>query len=175
MSTLSFFQKFHRKEDLFFDETGAQVSAYWNFTKIIGVGPSLYYNSITGFSKKISFLIFREGKNMVFVAVPSVVHAEKDGSINGDLFIQLQYSKPVKNEWSFLAYTQLLTNWYKFSTHARSFQQIRIGAAFKNNQFGLAADFDEYGTNPLTKITVGIFFRKVFFETQKKFDRKKIS
>src|SRR5215470_9074096 len=51
ISTLAFFQKFYRKEDFPFDETGVQTSVYWNLTKNLGVGPSLYYNSVAGFSE----------------------------------------------------------------------------------------------------------------------------
>src|SRR5689334_19193305 len=66
LSTLAFFQKFYRKEDFLFDETGVQTSVYWNFTKNLGVGPSLYYNSVAGLSEKVSFLIFISGSHLVF-------------------------------------------------------------------------------------------------------------
>ncbi len=161
-STLAFFQKFQRKEDFPFDETGVQATAYWNFSKTVSMGPSLYYNSAAGFSERLSFLVFKGGKKIVFVAVPSIAHSENTNDINGDIFIQAQFMQPIKNEWNFLMYTQLLTNWNKFSTHARSFQQLRIGLSHNNNQFGIAADFDEYGNTPVTKTTIGVFARKVF-------------
>src|SRR5215471_16659453 len=50
ISTLAFFQKYYREEDITFDETGVQTSLYWNFTKNLSVGPTLYYNSVAGFS-----------------------------------------------------------------------------------------------------------------------------
>jgi hypothetical protein len=65
--------------------------------------------------------------------------------MNGGLFFQLQYSKPIKREWNFWVNTQILTEWNRFSIHSRSFQQVRIGVDFKNNQFGAAADVDAYG------------------------------
>ena len=163
-STLAFFQKFHRREDFYFDETGVQATAYWNFSKAVSVGPSLYYNSIAGFSKKLSFLVFKGGQKFTFIAVPSIVHSDKTNNINGELFMQLQFMQPIKNDWNFLAYAQMLTNWNKFSTHSRSFQQLRIGFTKNNNQFGVAADFDEYGEKPITKTTIGVFVRKVFIE-----------
>ena len=134
ISTLAFFQKFYRKEDFLFDETGVQTSVYWNFTKNLSVGPSLHYNSVGGLSEKVSFLIFIGGSHLVFVAIPAIIHTENDGSINGGLFFQLQYMKRINREWNFCANTQILTEWNRFSTHSRSFQQVRIGVAYKNNQ-----------------------------------------
>ena len=164
ISTLAFFQKFYRKEDFLFDETGVQTSVYWNFTKNINVGPSLYYNSVSGFSEKLSFLILKGGSHLVFVAIPVIFHTENDGNINGGLFFQLQYMKHLKREWSFWMNTQILTEWSRFSIHSRSFQQVRIGVAYKNNQFGAAADLDAYGYPQIWKNSIGIFVRKVFPE-----------
>src|SRR6185295_6527440 len=64
ISTFAFFQKFYRKEDILFDETGVQTSVYWNFTKNLSVGPSLSYNSVAGLSEKVSFLIFIGGGHL---------------------------------------------------------------------------------------------------------------
>lgn len=164
VSTLSFFQKFYHKEDLPYDETGVQASVYRNFSKSARLGPSLYYNSVAGFSEKISFLFLNEGKHVVIVVIPSVFHTERDNNVNGDVFIQIQYSRYIKNNWSVLTYTQLLTTWKKFSEHTRSFQQVRTGVAYKNNQFGVSIDFDEYGSELITKTTIGIFLRKVLLE-----------
>jgi hypothetical protein len=164
ISTLAFFQKFYRKEDFLFDETGVQASVYLNFTKNLSVGPSLYYNSAAGFSEKLSFLIFISGSHLVFDAIPAVFHTENDGSINGGLFFQLQYMRRIKREWNFWANTQILTEWKSFSTHSRSFQQVRIGVTHKYNQFGAAADLDAYGHPQVWKKSIGIFVRKVFSE-----------
>ena len=141
-----------------------QTSVYWNFTKNLSVGPSLYYNSVSGFSEKLSFPIFIGGGHLVSVAIPSIFHTENDGNINGGLFFQLQYRKPIKREWNFLMNTQILTEWNRFSNHSRSFQQLRIGVAYKNNQFGVAADLDAYGHTLIWKNSIGIFVRKVFPE-----------
>ncbi len=164
ISTLAFFQKFYRKEDFLFDETGVQTSVYWNFAKNLSVGPSLYYNSVSGFSEKLSFRIFIGGNHLVFVAMPSIFHTEKDGSINGGLFFQSQYMKRIKQEWNFWVNMQVLTEWNRFSTHSRSFLQLRIGVAYKNSQFGAAADLDAYGHPQIWKKSIGIFVRKVFPE-----------
>ena len=164
ISTLAFFQKFYRKEDLLFDESGVQTAVYWNFTKNLSVGPALYYNSVAGLSEKVSLLFFMGGRHLVFVAIPAISHAENDGNLNGDFFLQFQYINRIKGGWSFCANTQILTEWDGFSTHARSFQQVRIGLAYKNNQFGAAADLDAYGHPQIWKKSIGIFVRRVFPE-----------
>ena len=164
ISTLAFFQKFYRKEDFIFDGTGVQTSVYWNFTKNLSVGPALYYNSVSGFSEKLSFLIFTGGSHLVFVAIPAIFHTENGGNINGGLFFQLQYMNRIKGEWNFGVNTQILTEWNRFSTHSRSFLQVRIGVAYKNNQFGAAADLDAYGHTQIWKKSIGIFVRKDFPE-----------
>ena len=164
ISTLAFFQKFYRKEDFLFDETGVQSSVYWNFTKNLSVGPSLYYNSVSGFSEKLSFPILISGSHIVFIAIPALFHTENDGNLNGGLFFQLEYTRRIQREWNFWANTQVLTEWSRFSTHSRSFQQLRIGVAYKNSQFGGAADLDAYGHPQIWKKSIGIFVRKVFPE-----------
>ena len=164
LSTLAFFQKFYRKEDIPFDETGVQTFVYWNFTKNLSIGPALYYNSAAGFSEKLSFQILIGGPHLVFVAVPSLFHTERDGNINGGLFFQLQYMKRLNREWDFWANTQTLTEWNQFSIHSRSFQQLRIGVTYKNNQFGAAADLDAYGREQILKKSIGLFVRKDFPE-----------
>jgi hypothetical protein len=162
--TLAFFQKFYRKEDFLFDETGVQTSAYWNLTKNLSVGPSLYFNSVSGFSEKLSVLIFIGESHLVFLAIPAIFHTEKDGNINGGLFFQLQYMTRIKREWNLWVNTQTLTEWNRFSIHSRSFQQVRIGVSYKNSQFGGAADFDAYGRTQILKKSIGLFLRKVFPE-----------
>jgi hypothetical protein len=164
ISTLAFFQKFYRKQDFIFDETGVQTSLYWNFAKNLSVGSSLYYNSVSGFSEKVSFLILVTGSHLVFVAIPALFHTEKDGNINGGLLFQVQYQERIKGEWNFCVNTQILGEWNRFSTHSRSFYQFRTGVAYKNNQFGAAADLDTYGSPQIWRQTIGIFVRKIFPE-----------
>jgi len=74
ISTLAFFQKFYREQDFVFDETGVQPSVYWNFTKNLSVGPSLFFNSVSGFLKNchLSFLS-EEATSRVSLFLPSFI------------------------------------------------------------------------------------------------------
>lgn len=164
ISTLAFFQKFSKKEDFSFDEAGVKATAFWNFSKIVSAGPSLYYNSIAGLSTNLSLLVFHGGQKFTFIAIPSIIYSDKTNTINGEVFLQLQFIQPIKNNWHFLTYTQMLTSWNKFSTHSRSFQQLRLGVSKNNNQLGVATDVDQYGELPIVKTTIGIFVRKVFVD-----------
>ncbi len=162
ISTLAFFQKYHGKEHLIFDEIGVQTTVFWNINKFLSVGPSLYYNSVAGFSERISLLVSIKKEKFTLSVIPSIAHLELTNFINGELFLQLQFVQPIKKHWKFLLSAQVLSHWDKFSKHSRSFQQIRTGCSYKKNQFGLFVDFDQYGQNPISKTSVGLFFRKIF-------------
>ncbi|MBC3757467.1 hypothetical protein H7U19_03555 [Hyunsoonleella sp. SJ7] len=162
IATLAFFQKYHEKENEVFDELGVQTTALWNFSKSIAIGPSLYYNSVAGFSERISVFFSTKTKRFSIAAIPSIAHMELTNFINGELFLQMQFTQPLKNDWNALLSALALTHWDKFSIHARSFQQVRTGLSFKSTQFGLAVDFDQYGKIPITKTSIALFVRKLF-------------
>ncbi len=162
VGTLAFFQKYHQQEDQIFDETGVHSTLYWNINSAISVGPGLYFNSVAGFSERLSILYSIQSSHFVLTAIPTVSHANETGSINGELFFQMQVTRPLKEEWKLLLSAQMLTTWDKFSNHARSFQQLRAGFDKQATQFGLAIDFDQYGHSPITRTSLGVFVRKIF-------------
>lgn len=55
-----------------------------------------------------------------------------------------------------------MPTWNTFSIHDRSFQQLRAGFSYNTTQFGIATDFDQYGENPITKTSMGLFIRKIY-------------
>ncbi|MCK8520423.1 hypothetical protein M0D21_02525 [Aquimarina sp. D1M17] len=165
ISTLAFFQKYHEEENVIFDELGVQTTAFWNFSKFASIGPSLYYNSISGFSERISLLFSTKTKRFFFAAISSAAHMEATNFINGELFVQIQYTQPLNKQWNVLLSALLLSHWDQFSTHSRSFQQLRTGVSYKTTQFGFAIDFDQYGKSPNTKTSIGFFIRKTFKNT----------
>ncbi len=166
IATLAFFQKYHENENFMFDEAGVQPTLYWNINKALSVGPGLYYNSIVGFSERVSVLYAIRSPHFVLTAIPTIAHSEDSGFINGELFVQMQLTRPIKGEWEALISGQFLTYWDEFSRHARSFQQLRAGVNKKGFQFGLAIDFDQYGESPITKTSPGAFLRMIFQNNQ---------
>lgn len=162
IATLAFFQKYHQKEEAIFDEIGVQTTGFWNFSKFLSIGPSLYYNSVAGFSQRLSLLLNIGGENFTISLIPSLAYLRLTDNVNGELFGQIQLFQPLKKYWKLLLSAQILSHWDKFSMHARSFQQIRAGFSHKGTQFGYAVDFDQYGENSITKTSMGLFLRKVF-------------
>jgi len=166
VGTLAFFQKYHQEESLMFDEAGVHSTIYWNINQAISIGPGLYYNSVAGFSQRLSILYAIKSQHFVLTAIPTIAHVEQTGLINGELFLQMQLTLPIKEDWQILLSAQTLTNWEKLSQHTRSFQQLRFGADKQATQFGLAIDFDQYGDSPVTRTSLGVFVRKIFLNNK---------
>lgn len=166
VGTLAFLQKYHQQEDLIFDETGVHSTIYWNINDAISIGPGLYLNSVGGFSERLSILYAIRTPHLVLNIIPTIAHAEDTGFINGELFLQMQLTKPLKEGWKLLFSSQILTHWNKFSKHTRSFQQLRVGVDRQATQFGLALDYDQYGDAPMTRTSLGVFVRKIFLNNK---------
>ncbi|MEO9484009.1 MAG: hypothetical protein ABJG47_11205 [Ekhidna sp.] len=162
VATLAFFQKFHQQEDLMFDETGVQSMIYWNINKAISIGPGLYFNSESGFSERLYIKYTILSEHFMLTGIPTLSFSEETGFINGEMFLLMQLTQPLKDDWKLLLSAQMLTHWDKFSIHTRSFQQVRAGFDTHATQFGLAVDFDLYGESPITRTSLGVFVRKIF-------------
>ncbi len=161
LSTIAFFQKFYTQENIPFDELGDQTTGYWNINKSVSIGPTLYFNSVAGFSEKITLLIIKKSEKLTFIINPSIAYSNTISNLTAELFIQMQFMQPLKKDWYFLTYANLFTNWGGINKHLRSYQYLRIGLSKKNNQFGFSFNSDVYGIAPISKISAGFFFRKV--------------
>lgn len=162
IATLAFFQKFREEELQIFDEVGVQPTLFWNVSKNFALGPSLYYNSIGGFSERLSAKLTLKNSRALLVVIPTVAYSEKKDASLAEVFAQFQVQVPLNKKFSLWLNGQFLTVWDKFKTHSRSFQQLRLGASFKGHQLGLGLDFDQYGTKPITQSNVGLYYRKTF-------------
>ena len=162
ISNLAFFQKYHKDENSVFDEVGVQSTLFWNFTKHLSIGPSLYFNSVSGFTERISLLSKIRGKTLNISIISSLVHAEDTKTINGEVLVQLQFQQRINAQWGFVLNGLLLSNWDRFSRHTRSFQQLRTGLVYRQTQFGIAVDLDQYGPKPISKTSFGLFLKKSF-------------
>ncbi len=160
ISTLAFFQKFNDKENHSFDEVGLQPTLFWNINKYISLGPSLYYNSISGYSERFSAQFTLKKKRVLFVIIPTVAHSQQRDASYAETFAQFQFNTPINKKISLWLNGQFLTVWDEFKTHSRSFQQLRSGIAFNGHQVGIGLDFDQYGPNPIKKSSFGMYYRK---------------
>tara|TARA_R110002124_G_scaffold287282_2_gene472234 strand:- start:251 stop:910 length:660 start_codon:yes stop_codon:yes gene_type:complete len=161
LSTIAFFQKFYKKKEIAFEEVGVQTTGYWNFSESVSIGPTLYFNSVVGFSEKVTLIIIKKTGKLTFVINPSMAYLNSKKTFTAELFMQMQFMQPLKKDWSFLAYTNLFTNWGGINEHLRSYQYLRIGLSKKNNQFGFSFNSDVYGIAPILKMSAGVFFRKI--------------
>ena len=162
ISTLAFFQKYHQQKNEAFDESGVQGTLFFKLNKRFSIGPSLYHNSVAGFSERLSFMATHRSQKLLITIIPSVVHSQQLKSVGGEYFMQMQFQQPIKSKWDIIANVQMLSYWNKFSIHERSFQQIRTGISYNSSQFGLAIDIDQYGSEPVRKTSIGIFLKKTF-------------
>jgi hypothetical protein len=160
INTLAFFQKFSDEESHGFDEVGVQPTLFWNINRKISIGPSLYYNSFAGYSRRLSAKFTLKNSRVLFVIIPSVAHSEKLDASYAEVFAQFQFNTPMTDKLSLWINGQFLTVWDQFQTHSRSFQQLRAGLSIKGHQFGIGVDFDQYGPNPLEKSSYGLYYRK---------------
>ncbi|MCK0178424.1 hypothetical protein MWU50_03890 [Flavobacteriaceae bacterium S0862] len=160
INTLAFFQKFRDEENQGFDEIGVQPTLFWNINKNITIGPSLYYNSVAGYSERFSAKITLKNSLAVFVIIPTIAHSEQTNHSYAEVFAQFQFNKPINDKISFGLNGQFLTVWDEFKTHSRSFQQLRAGMSLNGHQFGIGLDFDQYGSNPIEKSSFGVYYRK---------------
>ncbi len=162
ITTLAFFQNFRDKENQIFDEVGVQPTLFWNISKNIALGPSLYYNSFGGFSERLSAKFTLKKSKALLVVIPTVAYSEKKRASQAELFAQFQLHTPLSGNISLWFNGQFLTVWDKFKTHSRSFQQLRLGLSYQGHQFGLGSDFDQYGPKPIQKFSFGLYYRKTF-------------
>lgn len=162
VTTLAFFQKFREKENQIFDEVGVQPTLFWNVSKNIALGPSLYYNSFAGFSERLSAKFTLKNSKALFIVIPAFAYSEKKQASQAEIFAQFQLNRPLSSTISLWFSGQFLTVWDKFKTHSRSFQQLRLGLSYKGHQFGLGSDFDQYGLKPIQKSSFGLYYRKTF-------------
>jgi len=158
LNTLAFFQKF-KQENEAFDEVGVQPTLFWNITKNIAIGPSIYYNSFAGFSERLSAKYAFKNSRLLLVLIPTVAYSEQINTSYVEAFLQIQYNKPINDHISIWLNGQYLTIWDQFKTHSRSYQQWRAGVSFDDVQVGFGLDMDQYGLKPINKTSFGLYYR----------------
>jgi len=160
IATLAFFQKFNKKKNEDFDEVGVQPTLFWNINKNISIGSSLYYNSIVGYSERLSAKFTLKSSRLLLVFIPTVGHYQQTKNSYAEAFAQFQFNTPINDKAFLWLSGQFLTAWDEFKKHSRSFQQLRTGVSFNRHQFGFGLDFDQYGQKPIEKSSFGVYYRK---------------
>lgn len=162
LATLGFFENYRSNENRDFNEVGIQPTLFWNLSKTFSIGPSIYYNSIAGFSQRLSAKYVFKNEKLLVALLPSIGHSPQEGKTYAEAFVQFQLNVPLKKSMSFWVNGQFLNVWDAFTTHSRSFQQLRTGISFKTHQLGLGLDLDRYGPEALSTHAIGIYHRTIF-------------
>ncbi|WP_405207241.1 hypothetical protein [Aquimarina sp. LLG6339-5] len=159
INTLAFFQKFRNEENQVFDETGVQPMVFWDINENISISPSLYYNSFSGYSERLSAKFAIKNSRVLFVIIPTIAHSEQKKASYTKIFAQFEFNTPINKKVSLWLNGQFLTVWDEFKTHSRSFQQLRSSVSFNRHQFGIGVDLDQYGHIPIEKSSFGLYYR----------------
>jgi hypothetical protein len=131
---------------------------YVETIKNLRVAGGVAYSS-GGFDPTAGLQYVYSGRKFFFLFAPRV-NIESDPSY--DFMTILQFKPSISDNFKFYSRIQAL-NVFNSSGNIKSYQWLRIGLEIKGVQFGLAADFDEYGPNPSVTNNLGIFLRKEIF------------
>ncbi len=159
LATLGFFRKYRSNENQDFSEVGIQPTLFWDFSKIFSIGPSLYYNSIAGFSQRISAKYTSKNERLLIILIPTIEYSQQEENIYAETFAQFQFNVPIKKSISFWVNGQFLYVWDAFKTHSRSFQQLRTGISLRRHQFGVGLDLERYGPKAVSTKAIGLYYK----------------
>lgn len=157
---IGFFNEFYKEDEKTYNETGVQAHIFYSINSDFKIGFGGYANSVFGFQQRLSFNYSKKLGNFFLVVIPT---ASINKSLKtGEVVIDLSYTKKLNEDWSLFSKVLAMSAFDHFTTHSRSFQQPRIGLGYKKIQFGLFADFDQYGKELTSLENYGLFGRIIF-------------
>lgn len=115
--------------------------------------------SKAGFNTTAGIQYVYAGNKTFFLFAPRI-NFESNPSY--DFMTILQYKPQLNDRVKLFTRIQLL-NLFDDGGNIKSYQWLRLGIEVKGIQFGLAADFDEYGPSPSIESNLGLFIRKEIF------------
>lgn len=157
---ITYFDSHFREKDGPFNEGLIQTYVAYNILNGVGIGIGGTYNTFAGVSSNLVGQFVNAGPSHLIVFF---VAAHLQSTPTYEAFTQLQYRPKLTTNTRLFTQVMALTNWSQLEIHSRSFQQLRVGLDVKKYQFGLGADFDQYGPNRQSKTNLGIFVRTEIF------------
>jgi len=112
-----------------------------------------------GFIPTVGLQYVRAGKDLFMIIAPRV-NLQKN--LEYDIVSIFQYNPELNEKIKLYSRLQFL-NIFDSSSNIKSYQWIRLGLEIDGIQFGLAADFDEYGPHPKVQYNLGLFIRREIF------------
>lgn len=160
ITTLSFYQGFHRAESKAFNVVGFQPTLFRRVNASISIGTGFYYNTVVGFSQRVSLLYQYRKAGFSLTASPVMYYNHDSKKAGAEVMLLMEYTTPISCGLAFYLRAQLLSSWNRLTHHARSFQQLRLGLSHKRMKFGLFLDLDQYGGRFISRRSAGLFIRK---------------
>ncbi len=136
------------------------MGAYLNYTTKTGFGGTILGRiSSLESGGDIGIHYFKAGgKFLIYALISAAISSERSYS----WFSIMRYTPSLNKNWKLYTSLELFTN-FREAAHYISVQRVRLGMDFKGNQFGLAinlfqvgTELDPNGSNP------GLFIRKQF-------------
>lgn len=112
-----------------------------------------------GFSPTVGVQYIYSGEKLIFLCAPRI-NIENTPSYN--IITILQYKPDINDRVKLFTRFKML-NLFDTGGNIKSYQWLRLGLEMKGIQFGMAANFDEYGPSPSVNTNVGMFVRKEIF------------
>lgn len=129
--------------------------------KGLSLNAGVTMNYMTGFRPSAGLQYVYGSKKLVAVFLPRF---DLTHTYNFETFGLVEYKPKFKNDWGLYTRIQGLYNHNtKLDTHNRSYVWLRLGASYKNFQFGLGSNFDFYGPLKTNENNVVIFVRTELF------------
>jgi hypothetical protein len=153
MNTVQFDYKDEQKNSFLLQDL-----VYVETFKNLRVAAGVVYSK-GGFNTTAGLQYVYSGKKLLFLCAPRV-NIESDPSY--DLMTIIQYKPDINERVKLFTRTQML-NLFDSSGNIKSYQWIRLGLEINGIQFGVAANFDEYGPSPSVESSFGLFLRKEIF------------
>lgn len=128
--------------------------------KISAVG-GFSINQFSGFKPTAGLQFVHANKKMLVVIQPQVGLTQDHHLENFSLF---EFKPQINDKWGVYTRLQAVIDYGpSLKSHNRSYVYLRVGAVYKNYQFGLGSNFDFYGPTKHNENNFGVFMRAEFF------------
>ena len=129
--------------------------------KGFSVNAGVTMNYMTGFRPTAGLQYVFANREFLAVVLPRF---DLTQTYNFETFGLVEYKPKFKNNWGLYTRVQGLYNYNtKLEFHDRRYIWLRVGASYKNYQFGLGANFDVYGPMKVNENSFGVFLRTELF------------
>lgn len=118
-------------------------------------------NHYSGFRPTVGVQYLLATNSWVVLLLPRFDLSE---TYNVETFGLIEYKPRLTKQWGLYTRVQTLVNYAtKVTVHERSHIYLRIGASYRNFQFGVGTNTDFYGSEKINETTLGGFLRTEIF------------